>query len=217
MGENITFRAPLREADAEFTEKRSRFIGSVRAVASAEAAAEIIKGFPLIYPKSNHHCWGYRIGVKDPLEHCSDAGEPTGTAGRPIVGVLKKYELTNTLLVVTRYYGGIKLGVRGLIDAYKHAAELAVEEAGAAEMEFYNDLTLHCGYDFSKTLTNTLRKWGFADDCVSWEYESDVTARLEAPVFMREEMSQTLQELRERGLLTAMQWSDTPLTRPKRR
>lgn len=210
------FRAPLRDAEAEFTEKRSRFIGSVRTAATAEEAAEIIKGFPEIYPKSNHHCWGYRIGTGAmPLEHCSDAGEPAGTAGRPILGVLKKFELTNTLIVVTRYYGGIKLGVRGLIDAYKHAAEIAAEAAGSAEMEYYNALTLRCGYDFSKTLTNTLRKWGFADDAVKYEYEEEVTARLEAPVSMRAEMDEQLGELFARKLITFRKWDDAELTRPR--
>ena len=139
------FRAPRADCDAEFTEKRSRFIGSVRTVLSADEAAEIIKKFPEIYPKANHHCWAYRIGTGTALEHCSDAGEPSGTAGRPILGVIKRHELTNTLIVVTRYFGGIKLGVRGLIDAYKAAAELAVEQAGAVEMEFHNALLLRCG------------------------------------------------------------------------
>ena len=217
MADDLSFfKAPLRDAEAEFTEKRSRFIGSVRTAASADDAAELIKGFPEIYPKSNHHCWGYRIGTgAQPLEHCSDAGEPAGTAGRPILGVLKKYELTNTLVVVTRYYGGIKLGVRGLIDAYKHAAEIAVEAAGSAEMEYYNALTLRCGYDFSKTLMNTLRKWGFSDDTVKYDYGEEVTARLEATVSMRPEMDALLGELCARRLVTLKEWSDAELTKPR--
>ena len=132
----------------------------MRTVLSADEAAEIIKKFPEIYPKANHHCWAYRIGTGTALEHCSDAGEPSGTAGRPILGVIKRHELTNTLIVVTRYFGGIKLGVRGLIDAYKAAAELAVEQAGAVEMSSTTPLLLRCGYDYSKTLDTTLRKWG---------------------------------------------------------
>ena len=106
-GQLSVFRAPRRDCDAEFTEKRSRFIGSVRIVLDADEAAETIKRFPELYPKANHHCWGYRIGGGAPLEHCSDAGEPAGTAGRPILGTIKRHELTNTLIVVTRYFGGI--------------------------------------------------------------------------------------------------------------
>ena len=210
-----TFRAPRTDCDAEFTEKRSRFIGSVRTVLSADEAAEIIKKFPEIYPKAHHHCWAYRIGTGTALEHCSDAGEPSGTAGRPILGVIKRHELTNTLIVVTRYFGGIKLGVRGLIDAYKAAAELAVEQAGAVEMEFHNALLLRCGYDYSKTLDTTLRKWGFTEERIKTEYGEDVAVRLEVPLSMRDAMEAPLAEMRARSFLTQCEWDETPLVREK--
>ena len=129
LGARSVFTAPRRDIDTEFTVKRSRFIGSVRTVLSAEEAAALIKDFPLLYPKANHHCWAYRVGIDSPLEHCSDAGEPAGTAGRPILGTIKRHLLDNTLIVVTRYFGGVKLGVRGLIEAYGTAAEMAAVEA----------------------------------------------------------------------------------------
>ena len=132
---NKSFTAPKKECDVEMTVKRSRFIGSVRTVLSADEAAELIKSFPTLYPKANHHCWAYRVGIDSPLEHCSDAGEPAGTAGRPILGTLKRHMLENTLNGVTRYFGGIKLGVRGLIEAYGESAELAVAEAGTVEVQ----------------------------------------------------------------------------------
>ena len=209
------FRAPRASCDAELTEKRSRFIGSVRVVLSADEAAEIIKKFPELYPKANHHCWAYRIGTGTTLEHCSDAGEPSGTAGRPILGAIKRYELTNTLVVVTRYFGGVKLGVRGLIEAYRAAAELAIERAGAVEMEFHNTLTLRCGYDYAKTLETTLRKWGFADNRIKTEYGADVEFRLEVPLSMRASMEDPLAEMHARGFLSALEWSDAPLVREK--
>lgn len=211
------FRAPARDCDAEFTEKRSRFIGSVRICLSAEQAAYMIKQFPLLYPRANHHCWAYRIGAGDaPLEHSSDAGEPAGTAGRPILGAIKRNELTNTLVVVTRYFGGIKLGVRGLIDAYKRAAELAIETSGAAEKEFCCALKLRCGYDYSKTLSSTLRKWGFPEDRVNVEYGAEVVSCLEVPFSMKESIKAPLDELAARGLLSEVSWDDTPLVRDRR-
>lgn len=209
------FRAPRSECDAEFTEKRSRFIGSVRAVFSAEQAAETLKCFPELFPKANHHCWGYRIGAGTPLEHCSDAGEPSGTAGRPILGVIKKYGFTNTLIVVTRYFGGIKLGVRGLIDAYKTAAELAAEKAGAVDMEFHETLLLRCGYDYSKTLETTLRKWGFAEGRVKTEYGEDVLMQLDVPAVMKAELEERLDEMRRRSLLTELRWGGTLFAKEK--
>ncbi len=132
-------------------------------------ASEKIKCFRNI-SQANHHCWAYRIGTENILEHCSDAGEPAGTAGRPILGMLKRHSLQNTLLVVTRYFGGIKLGVRGLIEAYGEAAELAVTEAGSVEMELNLLLDLSCSYEHSKTLSSSLKKWGFGEDRVSALY-----------------------------------------------
>ena len=82
-----------------------------------------------LYPKATHYCWAYRFATNPVLEHCSDAGEPAGTAGRPILGALKKNNLLNILAVVTRYYGGIKLGVKGLINAYGESTSHAVAEA----------------------------------------------------------------------------------------
>ena len=216
MAEELTvFTAPGRDCDAEFTVKRSRFIGSIRTVLDPEEATALIKGFPEIYPKSNHHCWAYRTGTATPLEHCSDAGEPAGTAGRPILGTIKRHELTNTLIVVTRYFGGIKLGVRGLIEAYREAAELAVAEAGAVEMEFYRSLRVRCGYDYSKTLTTTLHKWGFGEERVSIEYGEGLTVNLEVPLSMKSTLAPALEEMRERHFISEASWGKEELVRQR--
>lgn len=212
IGENFVFTAPRRNTDAELTVKRSRFIGSVRVALSVDEATETLKGFPSLYPKANHHCWAYRIGID---EHCSDAGEPAGTAGRPILGMLKRHGLNNTLIVVTRYFGGIKLGVRGLIDAYGEAAELAILEAGAVEMELHNTLEVTCGYDYSKTLSSTLRKWGFGEERQTVNYGENVDIRLEVPCSMRAEISPALEEMKARGFLTKLNWSGESLVREK--
>ena len=129
---SYSFIAPAKEIDVELTVKRSRFIGSVRISLDPDEASEKIKGFPEIFPKANHHCWAYRIGTENILEHCSDAGEPAGTAGRPILGMLKRHSLQNTLLVVTRYFGGIKLGAGGLVRAYTGSVSKAVQSCGLA-------------------------------------------------------------------------------------
>ena len=209
------FTAPAKDTDTEIVIKRSRFIGSVRTVLSPEEASELIKEFPILYPKANHHCWAYRVGTDSPLEHCSDAGEPAGTAGRPILGVIKRHMLDNTLIVVTRYFGGIKLGVRGLIDAYGESAEQAASEAGAVEMEFHNSLSLSCGYDHSKTLTTNLKKWGFPETRQNVVYEENVNITLEVPVSMREEISPALEEMAARGFIAPPIWGEEQLIREK--
>lgn len=213
--EKFSFTAPRHDADAEFTVKRSRFIGSVRTVLSAEEAADKIKDFPNIYPKANHHCWAYRAGLGQPLEHCSDAGEPAGTAGRPILGALKRHGFENTLIVVTRYFGGIKLGVRGLIEAYGEAAEMAADAAGTVEMEFCSALEISCGYDYSKTLTTTLHKLGFSDERQKTDYGEDVNIKLEVPFSMKDEISPILNEMKARGFLKKLAWGKEKLVREK--
>lgn len=212
----FVFTAPARDADVEITVKHSRFIGSVRRVLTVDVANGFInKGVPALYPKANHHCWAYRIGSSCVHEHCSDAGEPAGTAGRPILGMLRRHALCNTLIVVTRYFGGIKLGIRGLIDAYGESAEQAVAEAGTEEMELNNTLDISCGYKYSKTLATTLRKWGFGRDRRKVNYGVSVDIHLEVPCSMREKMALSLEEMRARGFLTEMVWGDAPLIRKR--
>jgi len=212
---NVTFIAPAKETDVEITVKRSRFIGSVRIALDPDAASEKIKKFPEIFPKANHHCWAYRIGSENILEHCSDAGEPAGTAGRPILGMLKRYSLQNTLLVVTRYFGGIKLGVRGLIEAYGEAAELAIKEAGSVEMEFSLSLGLSCSYEHSKTLISSLKKWGFGEDRITAVYGENVEISLYVPCSSKPDIATSLEEMYSRGMLQKLEWGSSAV--PTRR
>lgn len=213
--ESFVFKAPRNDIDVEQTINKSRFIGSIRTVLSAEEATKLIKEFSTIYPKATHYCWAYRIGINNPLEHSSDAGEPSGTAGRPILGALKRHFLDNTLLVVTRYYGGVKLGVRGLIDAYGDTAEIAATEAGAVEMELNNMLELSCGYDYSKTMTVTLHQLGFPADRISINYGIDVDFRIEVPCSMRISITPLLEEMVARGFLTLLNWNEEYIVRER--
>ncbi|MDD4159408.1 MAG: IMPACT family protein [Synergistaceae bacterium] len=203
---NYSFIAPRKETDVELTVKRSRFIGSLRMALNPESATENIKRFPDIFPKANHHCWAYRIGTESLLEHCSDAGEPASTAGRPILGILKRHSLQNTLLVVTRYFGGIKLGVRGLIEAYGETAELAVSTAGTVRMELNFRLDLSCSYEFSKTISTTLKKWGFGDDRIQAKYGENVEMSLYVPCASKPELDDPLKEMLSRGMLLSLEW-----------
>ncbi len=214
---SFSFIAPAKETDIEITVKRSRFIGSLRLAVDPEEASDKIKQFPELFPKANHHCWAYRIGTENILEHCSDAGEPSGTAGRPILGILKRHSLQNTLLVVTRYFGGIKLGVRGLIDAYGEAADIAVKEAGTIEMEFNLLLYLSCSYEHSKTLSSSLKKWGFGEDSVSALYGEGVEMSLYVPYSLKAEIAPSLEEMLSRGMLQKLDWGKDPVPRPKQR
>lgn len=113
-------------ASAEIVEKKSRFIGEVYPVASEEEATEILEKVKKKYWDARHHCWAYVIGEVQTTERFSDDGEPGGTAGKPILEVLRGAETTNTMIIVTRYFGGTLLGTGGLLRAYTKASQEAL-------------------------------------------------------------------------------------------
>lgn len=122
----MDIKTVYKGASAEIVEKKSRFIGEVYPVTSEEEAAEILEKVKKQYWDARHHCWAYVIGEVQPTERFSDDGEPGGTAGKPILEVLRGAEVTNTLIVVTRYFGGTLLGTGGLVRAYTKASQEAL-------------------------------------------------------------------------------------------
>jgi len=115
-------------ADTTYTQKikRSRFIGHARHIDDTDQAKAFLNEIHRAYPDATHHCPAYILGKQAQTQFCSDAGEPSGTAGRPILNVLLRHDLTNIAVVVTRYFGGIQLGVPGLIEAYTTVTEQTV-------------------------------------------------------------------------------------------
>ena len=122
-----TFYTLSQPAKAVFTEKRSRFISYAIPVTTREQAREEIRRLSKEYFDARHVCWAFMLGA-DRLDFLSsDNGEPSGTAGKPILGQINSFNLTDLLIVVVRYFGGVKLGTPGLIAAYREAARLAIE------------------------------------------------------------------------------------------
>jgi uncharacterized YigZ family protein len=109
--------------------KRSSFICFLFPISSAEEAQKFISSHNKDFANATHNCFAYICGFEQKIQYYSDAGEPHGTAGKPILNALLRAGMTNILAIVTRYYGGIKLGVKGLIDAYGGTVELALEQA----------------------------------------------------------------------------------------
>ena len=108
---------------AEIIEKKSRFIADIFSVSSEEEALQILEKVKKKYWDARHHCWAYVVGDEQVQERCSDDGEPIGTAGKPILEVIRGNEIHNVLIVVTRYFGGTLLGTGGLVRAYTQAAQ----------------------------------------------------------------------------------------------
>ena len=122
----MDYRTVYEGGKGEIVEKKSRFIGEVFPVETEEEAAEILGNIKKQYWDARHHCWAYVIGEEQVQERFSDDGEPGGTAGKPILEVIRGHGLKNVLVVVTRYFGGTLLGTGGLVRAYTQSAQAGI-------------------------------------------------------------------------------------------
>ena len=120
-------------SEAIYREKMSRFLAFAVPVKSADEARQVIKDYQNKFHDARHVCWAYMIGPQRLEFQLNDNGEPSGTAGKPILGQINSFNLTDIVIIVVRYFGGIKLGTSGLIVAYREAAKLAIEEATIVE------------------------------------------------------------------------------------
>lgn len=135
-----------KQATGELTEKRSRFIATVLPVQTQEEAMQYIDALRSKYWDARHNVYAYTL-LDGQVKRYSDDGEPQGTAGVPVLNVLEKMELQNTLVVVTRYFGGILLGTGGLVRAYSQAAKLGIEQAGVVKRCLCNEIKITCDYN----------------------------------------------------------------------
>lgn len=119
----MQYKTIYEGASTEISEKKSRFIADVFLISSEEEAMSILEGVRKKYWDARHHCWAYVFGETQILERCSDDGEPSGTAGKPILEVIKGENLRNVMVIVTRYFGGTLLGTGGLVRAYTAASK----------------------------------------------------------------------------------------------
>ena len=148
-----------KEASAEFEEKKSIFIGHAKPVQTEEEALAFIKAKKAEFSDARHNVWAYRLRG-DITVRCSDDGEPQGSAGIPVLDALRKSGVSDAVLVVTRYFGGILLGAGGLVRAYSHAARLAIDAAGIVTYEKFAEYRLECGYSDYQRYLAELPKFG---------------------------------------------------------
>lgn len=128
-----TYYSILDVTDILYKEKSSKFIGYAYQVKTELEVKEKINEIKLLHPKATHHCYAYRLGLDKNKYRANDDGEPAGTAGKPILGQIDSLGITNCLVVVVRYYGGTKLGVSGLIEAYKETAKETLSSSSILE------------------------------------------------------------------------------------
>lgn len=144
---NESYKVITSEGTGEIVEKKSRFIATAFKVESAKEAEEKIAEVSKKYWDARHNCYAYVIGANGETTKCSDNGEPSGTAGKPILEVINGSGITNVLIIVTRYFGGVLLGTGGLVRAYTQAAQAAIAASEVGEVVYAQKLTVVVGYN----------------------------------------------------------------------
>lgn len=150
----VNYKTVAEEASAEQIIEKSKFIGYIRSVESRDEAEAFIKEIRTMHKNATHNVPAYIIGEKSQLQWASDDGEPSGTSGAPMLHLLAGEGITNVVIVVTRYFGGIKLGTGGLVRAYTGTARLALEAAGLCEVREFDMISFGIDYSYYGKIQN---------------------------------------------------------------
>lgn len=153
-----TYRTITEIAEGVYTEKRSKFIAIAVPVRGVEEIKQHLEAYQKKYYDARHVCYAYMLGHERKNFRANDNGEPSGTAGKPILGQINSNELTDILIVVVRYFGGIKLGTSGLIVAYKAAAAAAIANATIIEKTVDEDITVAFEYPFMNDIMRIVKE-----------------------------------------------------------
>jgi len=159
----LTLKSP---ASFEETIKKSRFIGHAACVTSQAESLDFFES--VMDPQATHNCWAWRINFQ---VRSSDDGEPSGTAGRPMLNVIQRRHLENVMVVVTRYYGGIKLGVGGLVRAYSGTTAKCLDRVGIIELFPTTEYIIKCGFEWTAAVHGLLTQ--FSAEKLDESYENE--------------------------------------------
>ena len=171
MMQDDTFTTIAGETGAVFTEKRSKFIAAALPVRTVEEVKAHLETFQKKYYDARHVCYAYMLGAERKDFRANDNGEPSGTAGKPILGQINSRGLTDVLVVVVRYFGGIKLGTGGLIVAYRTAAAMALDEAETVEKTVDETVTVAFEYPFMNDVMRIVKEE--SPEIVEQSYDTD--------------------------------------------
>ncbi|MDX9918095.1 MAG: YigZ family protein [Gudongella sp.] len=163
-----TYKTVAGYGEDEFIVSKSRFIGYVNRAETEEEALEFIQKIKEMHKTATHNVYAYIIGEAGILQRFSDDGEPSGTAGIPALEVLKKEDLKNVVVVVTRYFGGVKLGGGGLVRAYSKSAKIAVDSGIIVDMTPFERIRVEISYTAYGKLENYLRDKGISPEETSF-------------------------------------------------
>lgn len=187
----VLYTTLKESAKAEYTEKKSVFIGYASPVKTEEEALEFIAAIRKKHSDARHNVFAYKLKSGN-IARYSDDGEPQGTAGVPVLEIIKKSGADDCVVVVTRYFGGILLGASGLVRAYTTAAKAAVDAAGVVTYEMFREFILKCGYSDYQRLEPMLQKFGVKVD--STNFGEDIALKLAVKAADFEAFSENLAE-----------------------
>ena len=180
----MEFRTIKEDGQVQEEIKKSRFICHAKRVYSEEEARAFITAIKKEHYKATHNCSAFIIGERSEIKRTSDDGEPSGTAGVPMLGVLENHNLTNVCVVVTRYFGGIKLGAGGLIRSYAGSVALAVKEIGIVEIKEQAGIQIQMSYAQYQEYGNFLKEHNLM------ELETNFTDQVDTIIFVDKEVKE---------------------------
>ena len=184
----MEYRTISQDGQAQEEIKKSRFICHAKRVYSEEEARDFIAAIKKEHYKATHNCSAFIIGEKSEIKRTSDDGEPSGTAGVPMLGVMENHQLTNVCFVVTRYFGGIKLGAGGLIRAYAGSVALAIKEIGLIEIKEQAGLRLKMSYSQYQNFDNFLK----AENLI--EFDTEFTDLVATTIYIDKQEKEPLEQ-----------------------
>ncbi len=173
-----------KSGEGIYREKMSRFLAFALPVSSVDEARECIALYANEYHDARHVCWAYMVGADRLTYLSSDNGEPSGTAGKPILGQINSFGLTNVVVIVVRYFGGIKLGTSGLITAYREAARLALDDAGTVEGREMTQMSVTFPYLAMNDVMKIIKSTSASDavKITGQEFDNTCTLTLSLPL-----------------------------------
>jgi len=182
----MEFRTIKEDGQVQEEIKKSRFICHAKRVYSEEEAHDFITAIKKEHYKATHNCSAFIIGERSEIKRTSDDGEPSGTAGVPMLGVLENHNLTNVCVVVTRYFGGIKLGAGGLIRAYAGSVALAVKEIGIIEIKEQAGIAIQMSYAQYQEYSNFLKEYNLM------ELDTNFTDQVDTMIYVDKEEKENI-------------------------
>lgn len=193
-GSSDTYRTVSQKSESLYKVKGSKHFGYLYPVSSEEDVKDVLDALRKEHHAARHHCYAYRLGAKADLFRANDDGEPANSAGKPILGQLVSVDLTDALIVVVRYFGGTKLGVGGLIDAYRTAAKEAIEANEIIEQHVTESVTVEFTYEDMGAVMKVLKDFNL--EMAAHSFEVNCTLRVEVRQSLTQQLIQALEDLR---------------------